>query len=142
MVELIYKQAARLMLSTYQDISRIKRNYSKFLNQFMKSFSYFAKPLNRSFTKWISLQKIYKCCSNSSFAAVFGPASARSCKIGVVGNNLLVGWLVGNAVFSKTALRIFLIFCMKLGDYKGRKVTARFLKKNLDLDIFAKTTPN
>ena len=35
----------------------------------------------------------------------------------------LVGWLVGNAVFSETALRIFLIFCIKLGDYKGRKVT-------------------
>ena len=35
----------------------------------------------------------------------------------------LVDWLVGNAVFSETALRIFLIFCMKLGDYKGRKVT-------------------
>ena len=35
----------------------------------------------------------------------------------------LVGWLVGNAVFSETALRIFLIFYMKLGDYKGRKVT-------------------
>ena len=49
--------------------------------------------------------------------------SARSYKIGVVGNNWLVGWLVGNAVFSETALRIFLIFCMKLGDYKGRKVT-------------------
>ena len=42
----------------------------------------------------------------------------------------LVGWLVGNAVFSETALRIFLIFCMKLGDYEGRKVTAGFLKKN------------
>ena len=49
----------------------------------------------------------------------FGPASARSYKIGVVGNN----WLVDNAVFSETALRIFLIFCMKLGYYKGRKVT-------------------
>ena len=35
----------------------------------------------------------------------------------------LFGWLVGNSVFSETALRIFLIFCMKLGDYKGRKVT-------------------
>ena len=35
----------------------------------------------------------------------------------------LVDWLVGNAVFSETARRIFLIFCMKLGDYKGRKVT-------------------
>ena len=53
---------------------------------------------------------------------LFGPASARSHKIGVVGN-WLVGWLVGNAVFSETAPRIFLIFCMKLCDYKGRKVT-------------------
>ena len=50
----------------------------------------------------------------------FGPTSARSYKIGVVGNN----WLVGNAVFSEMALIIFLIFCMKLGDYKGRKVTS------------------
>ena len=47
------------------------------------------------------------------------PASARSYKIGVIGNN----WLVGNAVISETALRIFLIFCIKLGDYKGREVT-------------------
>ena len=53
----------------------------------------------------------------------FGTASARSYEIVVVGNNWLVGWLVGNAIFSETALRIFLIFCMKLGDYKGRKVT-------------------
>ena len=43
----------------------------------------------------------------------------RSYKMGVVGNN----WLVGNTVFSETALRIFLIFCIKLVDYKGRKVT-------------------
>ena len=50
---------------------------------------------------------------------IWGPASASSYKIGVIGNN----WLVGNAVFSETALRIFLIFCMKLGDYKGKKVT-------------------
>ena len=35
----------------------------------------------------------------------------------------LVSWLVGNAVFSETAERIFLIYCKKLGDYKGRKVT-------------------
>ena len=49
--------------------------------------------------------------------------SARSYKIGVVGNFWLVGWLAGNAVFPETALRIFLIFCMKLGDHKGRKVT-------------------
>ena len=43
----------------------------------------------------------------------------------------LVAWLVGNAVFSKTASGIFLIFCMKLGDYKERKVTEpAFWKKN------------
>ena len=35
----------------------------------------------------------------------------------------LVGWLVGNVVFSETALRVFLIFCMKFRDYKGGKVT-------------------
>ena len=53
-----------------------------------------------------------------------------------------IGWLVGKAVYSETALRIFLIFCTKLGDYKGRKVTAGFLKKILDLEILAKSSPN
>ena len=53
---------------------------------------------------------------------------ARYHKIGVVCNN----WLVGNAVFSEMALRIFLIFCTKLGDYKVRKVTEPdFWKKSL-----------
>ena len=50
-----------------------------------------------------------------------GLVSARSCEIGVVGYNWLVGWLVTQ--FSQKS--IFLIFCMKLGDYKGRKVTER-----------------
>ena len=60
----------------------------------------------------------------------FGPASARSYKIGTVGNNWLVGCLVGNAVFSETTLRIFVMFCMNLGDYKGRKFTGSdFWKK-------------
>ena len=54
-----------------------------------------------------------------ALGSFIGPASTRSYKIGVVGNN----WLVGNEFFSETALRIFLIFCIKLGDYKGRKVT-------------------
>ena len=59
---------------------------------------------------------------------LFAPASARSYKIGVVGSN----WLVGNAISSETALRIFLIFCIKLGGYKGRKVTEPdFSKKYL-----------
>ena len=69
----------------------------------------------------------------SRFLFIIGPASATSYKIDVVGNN----WLVGNAVFSEMALRIFLIFCMKLGDYKSRKVTAAFLKKILDFLNFA-----
>ena len=59
------------------------------------------------------------------FIKFIGPASARSYEIGVVGNN----WMVSNAVFSETALRIFLIFCMKLGDYKGRKVTEPYFWK-------------
>ena len=66
---------------------------------------------------------------------IFGLALARHYKIGVVGN-WLIGWLVaclvGNAVFSETAIKIFLIFCIKLGDYKGRKVTPPdFSKKSL-----------
>ena len=65
--------------------------------------------------------------------------------------------MVGNAVFSETAQRIFLIFCMKLGDYKGRKVTEpdfwkkfliwRYLWKGLQISsksdtmiFFSKTT--
>ena len=45
--------------------------------------------------------------------------------MGIVGNN----WLVGNAIFSETALRIFLNFCIKLGEYKGRKVTEPDFRK-------------
>ena len=54
----------------------------------------------------------------------FGPASWRSYKIGVVGN-----WLVGNAVFSETTLRIFLIFCKKLGTIKVEKWRSRIFEK-------------
>ena len=36
---------------------------------------------------------------------------------------LVTGWLVVNAVFLETALRNFLIFCIKLGEYIGGKVT-------------------
>ena len=57
--------------------------------------------------------------SDTFLANFFGLASVRSYKISVVGSN----WLVGKAVFSEMAPRIFLIFCIKLGDYKGRKVT-------------------
>ena len=45
---------------------------------------------------------------------------------------IIIGWLVGNAVFSETARSISLVFCMKLGDYKRRKVTEMdFFKKKL-----------
>ena len=39
------------------------------------------------------------------------PGPVKSVLLVIIG--CLVGWLVGNAVFSETALRIFLIFCMK-----------------------------
>ena len=58
---------------------------------------------------------------------------------------VIIGWLVGNAVFSETAARIFMILCMKLGDYKGRKDTQpdfrkkfmiwRYSRKGLQISI-------
>ena len=60
------------------------------------------------------------------------PGPIKSVLLAIIGwFGWLVGWLVCNAVFSETALRIFLIFCMKLGDYKGRKVTEPNFWKNL-----------
>ena len=61
---------------------------------------------------------------------VFGPASERSNRIVVVGNNWLFSWLVGNAVFSETALRIFLIFHMTLGTIKVEKSQNPIFEKN------------
>ena len=63
--------------------------------------------------------------SGPGYDFFFGRTSVRSCKIGVVRNN----WFVGNAVFSKRALGMFLIFCIKLGDYKGRKEQSRIFEK-------------
>ena len=55
----------------------------------------------------------------------------------------MVTWLVGNAVFPETARRIFLIFCMKLGDCKTRKVTEpdfwKISPKSDTLIFFSKT---
>ena len=65
------------------------------------------------------------------------------------GLQISIGWLIGSlvddTVFSETALRIFLIFCMKLGDYKGRKVAEpdiwekfliwRYSRKGLQISI-------
>ena len=50
---------------------------------------------------------------------------------------VIIGWVVMQ--FSQKS--IFLIFCMKLGDYKGRKVTERAFWKKI-LEIFAKRSPN
>ena len=58
---------------------------------------------------------------------IFVSASARSYKIGVVGNN----WLVGNIIFSETDLRIFLFFCMKLGQSRRKVTGLDFLNKFL-----------
>ena len=80
---------------------------------------------------WV-LQRFFVFIELSTFVYFIGPASARSYKIGGVGNN----WLVGNAIFAEKALRIFLIFSMRLGECKGRKVTES------DFQIFAKRAPN
>ena len=64
------------------------------------------------------------------------------CQWGPIRSVLLViiGWL-GNTVFSETALRIFLIFCMKLGGYEVRKVTEPdFEKKSWFGDIREKVS--
>ena len=108
---------------------------------------------------YLSIMSVCQCYSYllfmNSMITIFGPASARSFKIGVVGNN---NWLVGNAVFSERALRIFLTFCVNLGGYKGRKVTEldfwekfliwRYSRKGLQIspksvtDIFLKNGSN
>ena len=73
----------------------------------------------------------------SFWKILFGAGSASSYKISVVGN----GWLVCNTVSSETAPRILVMFCMKLGDYKGRKVIEPdFWKTILDLEIFVKVS--
>ena len=95
---------------------------------FYKPFSEYSICLSLSIWSFSILFLSSSCSQTFNLVVLFktvfiGPASARSYKIGVIGNNWLVGWLVGNAVFSEMALRIFLIFCMKLRDYKGRKVT-------------------
>ena len=43
--------------------------------------------------------------------------------------------------FSKTALRIFLIFCMKVPYYKGKKRARRFFRKNSGSLIIHENVP-
>ena len=35
--------------------------------------------------------------------------------------SVMLGWLVGNAVFSETGLTIFLIFCRMIGNIKAER---------------------
>ena len=93
----------------------------------------------KTFPYVVHITTIYVCRSNFSYSinSIFSAAFSLTTvtfpiylfldwrQPGSIRSMLLVtfGWLVGNAVFSETAVRIFLIFCMKLGDYKGRKVT-------------------
>ena len=42
----------------------------------------------------------------------------------------IVSWSVYNQKILKTALTIFLIFCMKVHHYKGKKTTRRFFREN------------
>ena len=54
----------------------------------------------------------------------------------------LVGWWVGShRFFSKTALRIFLIFCMKIQHYKGKKCTGPFVRKKFSSPKLGKKGP-
>ena len=68
------------------------------------------------------------------------PGPIKSMLLVIIG--WLVGLLFGTVVFSETALKIFLIFCMKLGDYKEKSDRAGFLKKVFDLEIFVKRSPS
>ena len=47
--------------------------------------------------------------------------SGKRLQISPKSDTLIFGWQ--RAVFSEKALILFLIFCMKLEDYKGRKMT-------------------
>ena len=76
-----------------------------------------------------------------SFCIFTRPASTRSYKIGVGDNNWLVGWFIGNAVFSETALKIFLIFCMKLGTIKAEKSQSRIFQKKSWFGDIRKNVP-
>ena len=99
--------------------------------QVMASYRQDLFQYSTALQKWSKCKLLYYNLLINIFL-FFGSASARPYKIGVVGNNWLFGWLVGNAAFSEKARRIFLIFCMRLRDYKGRKVTAPdFWKKFL-----------
>ena len=106
--------------------------FTYFVTYRRKIFARSKVRINLNSKQFFSRAWFYKGSTKRSFFWSFGTQkrvaffSVSEVLIGVVGNNWLfgwlVGWLVGNAVFLEKALRVFLIFCMKLGDYKGRKV--------------------
>ena len=55
---------------------------------------------------------------------------------------VITGWLGGNAVFSETALRIFLTFCMKLEDYAKRPPNQPKIRHFFGLKLVLNTTFN
>ena len=93
----------------------------------------------------LTIKSIFKSFWSPGFLTMFldrrQPGPIKSVLLVIIG--CLVGRLVGNAVFSETVLKIFLILCMTLGDYKRRKVIVPdFWKKTLALEIFAKRSSN
>ena len=106
--------------------------FTYFVTYRRKIFARSKVRINLNSKQFFNRAWFYKGSTKRNFFWSFGTQkrvaffSVSEVLIGVVGNNWLfgwlVGWLVGNAVFLEKALRVFLIFCMKLGDYKGRKV--------------------
>ena len=100
-------------------------NNKRFIQKKISIFQYIYKSICWCINSFMN-EHLFSTNYIVKWMRIFGPVSARSYKIGVFGNN----WLVGNAVFSETALKIFLIFSMNLGKYKGRKVTEwRYFEK-------------
>ena len=82
-----------------------------------------SKPYALHFASSSSWFRLPKALDKSNIITPAFDPLLDPCQRGPIKSELLViiGWLVGNAVLSETPLRIFLIFCIKLGDYKGRK---------------------
>ena len=76
--------------------------------------------------------------TDNPYTRLFRPASARTYKISVVGNNWLVGWLIGNAAFSKTALTIFLAFVLKLVLNMTFNSNETYFSEKLQFEVFGR----
>ena len=113
----------------------------------------------KTFPYVVHITTIYVCRSNFSYSinSIFSAAFSLTTvtfpiylfldwhQPGPIRSMLLVtfGWLVGNAVFSETAVRIFLIFLHEVrGLQRQKSDRTGFLKKIFDLEIFAKRSSN